>query len=47
MDVNTMRTIITVMLFVVFLGIVWWAFSARNKARFEKDAQLPFADDDR
>jgi cytochrome c oxidase cbb3-type subunit 4 len=47
MDVNILRSIITAVSFALFLGIVWWAYSSRNKARFEEAAQLPFADDDR
>lgn len=42
MDLNTLRSIVTVLLLVVFIGIVWWAFSRRNKKRFEQDALLPF-----
>ena len=39
--------IITVVGLVVFLGIVWWAFSRRNKKRFEEDAKLPFGGGER
>jgi len=46
MDSGTLSGIITVALIVVFIGIVWWAFSTRNKQRFEEDARLPFEDDD-
>ena len=28
MDINTLRSITTVAALVVFLGIVWWAWSA-------------------
>ena len=47
MDINTVRTTVTVVSFVVFLGIVMWAWSARNKARFDEAAQAPFNEDDR
>ena len=30
----------------LFLGIVAWAFWPRNKERFERDAAIPFRDDD-
>ncbi|MDA8127184.1 MAG: cbb3-type cytochrome c oxidase subunit 3 [Betaproteobacteria bacterium] len=46
MDSGTISGIITAIFVAVFIGIVWWAFSKRNKERFEEDAQLPFQDDD-
>ncbi|MGI9433578.1 MAG: cbb3-type cytochrome oxidase subunit 3 [Geminicoccaceae bacterium] len=30
----------------LFAGIIAWAFWPSNKARFEKDAQIPFDDDE-
>lgn len=45
-DINTLRGIVTVLSLAVFIGIVWWAFSRRNKKRFEKDALLPFEGDE-
>lgn len=46
MDANDIRVIITVTLFVAFLGIVFWAYSSRQKDRFDEAANLPFADDE-
>ncbi|MFT5896252.1 MAG: cytochrome c oxidase cbb3-type subunit 4 [bacterium] len=46
MDVNDLRTIITTLSFIIFLGIVYWAYSGRQKSRFDEAANLPFADDD-
>ena len=46
MDVNDLRSIVTVMSAVAFAGIVAWALSRRNRARFDEAAQLPFAEDD-
>lgn len=46
MDTNDLRVIITVALFVAFLGIVFWAYSSRQKERFDDAANLPFADDE-
>jgi cytochrome c oxidase cbb3-type subunit 4 len=46
MDINTLRAIVTVITFVVFIGIVAWAWSRRNQAAFEEAAQLPFRQDD-
>jgi len=45
MDVNDYRSIVTVISLVLFLGIVWWAWSKRNKAKFDDAAQLPFKED--
>ncbi|HZW22055.1 cbb3-type cytochrome c oxidase subunit 3 [Noviherbaspirillum sp.] len=39
------RTIVTVLSFLSFIGIVWWAYSARRSADFEAAANLPFADE--
>ena len=46
MDINTLRTIVTVVTFSVFVGILVWAMSRRNQADFEEAAQLPFRQDD-
>ena len=46
MDINTLRSIVTVLTFAVFIGICWWALSRRNQARFDEAAQLPFGQDD-
>lgn len=46
MDVNDLRTIITSLGFLCFLGICAWAYSSHAKAGFEEAALLPFADDD-
>ena len=45
MDINLLRSIVTVVAFVLFIGIVAWAWSNRNKTRFEEAAQLPFEED--
>lgn len=46
MDVMDLRAIITVVSLVIFLLIVVWAYSSRQKKRFEEAANLPFADDE-
>ncbi|WP_083917413.1 cbb3-type cytochrome oxidase subunit 3 [Leeia oryzae] len=46
MDMNQMRVISTVLSFIVFLGVVWWAVIPKNKRNFDEAANLPFADDD-
>ncbi|MDO8888944.1 MAG: cbb3-type cytochrome c oxidase subunit 3 [Hydrogenophaga sp.] len=45
MDINDLRSIVTLISFLTFLGIVAWAWSKRNKDRFEEAAQLPFQDE--
>ncbi len=44
-DVNTLRSLVTVLSFAGFLAIVVWVYSRRNHASFDEAAQLPFADD--
>lgn len=47
MDINDLRSIVTVISLLTFLGIVWWAYGLKaNKKRFEEAANLPFADED-
>lgn len=41
-----MRSILTVLGFVCFLGICLWAYSKSAKQGFDEAAQLPFTDDD-
>ena len=42
MDMNWFRGAMTVIWLVIFLGVVWWAYSPRRKARFDDAAQLVF-----
>jgi cytochrome c oxidase cbb3-type subunit 4 len=46
MDIVTVRSIITVVSFLTFLGIVFWAYSGARKSRFDAAARLPFDEDD-
>lgn len=46
MDLTTLRSAVTLLSFLVFVGIVYWACSAKNKVRFDEAANLPFLDDD-
>ena len=46
MDINDLRTIITTISFIIFAGIVYWAYSSRQRARFDEAANLPFVDSD-
>ena len=45
MDVNTLRALVTVVSFVTFFGIVWWAWSRQRSADFSEAANLPFGQD--
>ena len=45
MEINDMRSVMTVISFLTFVGIVAWAWSKRNKRDFDEAAQLPFKDD--
>jgi cytochrome c oxidase cbb3-type subunit 4 len=45
MDINTLRSLTTVVSFVVFIGIVWWAWSRNRSADFDQAAHLPFEQD--
>ncbi len=45
LDINTLRSMATVVSFLTFIGIVAWAYSRRNAADFEQAANLPFEQD--
>lgn len=45
MDVNDLRIATTLISFALFIGIMVWAFSARNKEDFEAASKLPLDQD--
>ncbi|MEY4341390.1 MAG: hypothetical protein RL541_894 [Pseudomonadota bacterium] len=45
MDVNDLRAVTTVISFAIFIGIMVWAFSRRNKEDFDAAAKLPLDQD--
>jgi cytochrome c oxidase cbb3-type subunit IV len=45
MDINFLRSTVTVLSLAVFVGIVWWAWSKRNTERFDQAALLPFGEE--
>ena len=45
MDVNTVRAVLTVVCFAVFIGIVAWAYSGGRRERFNEAARVPLLDD--
>jgi cytochrome c oxidase cbb3-type subunit 4 len=44
MDVNVLRSLTTLFMFLVFIGIVVWAMAGRRRAEFDAAAQLPFVE---
>ncbi len=45
MDMGTFRGVITAVLMVLFVALVFWAYSRRRRADFEAAARLPLGDD--
>ena len=45
MDVTLLRIAATLACFAVFVGILYWTFSGRNKAAFDQAAHIPFEQD--
>ena len=43
---TTIHIVWTMVAFLVFVGIVIWAYSSKQKQRFNEAAQLPLDDDD-
>jgi cytochrome c oxidase cbb3-type subunit 4 len=46
MDINDLRSLITVAGLLCFLAIVGWAYGRSSKKGFDEAAQLPFSGDD-
>lgn len=44
MNWGVLHSIATVGAFFAFIAIAWWAYSPKNKKRFEEDAQLALDD---
>lgn len=45
-DMNTLRSILTVALFVLFIAICIWAWSKDRKKEFKDAANIPFEGDE-
>ena len=43
MDINTLRSLVTGFSFILFVGILVWAYRPARKADFDEAAQLPFS----
>ncbi len=46
MDINDFRSWHTIVLLVLFIGIVVWAYGKKRKKSFDEAANLPFADEE-
>ena len=46
MDNSLIQSIWTIVVLIVFIGIVVWAWSGKRKARFDEAANIPFTEDD-
>ena len=46
MDVNALRTAVTVLSFLCFAGIVAWTWSRRHRAALDACGEIPFLADD-
>lgn len=44
-DINTLRSLVTVVSFIVFIAIMRWTWSKRRKTDFSEAANLPFQQD--
>ena len=44
MELIFLRSLFTVLVFVTFIGIVFWAWSGKRKQAFEEAANLPFVE---
>lgn len=45
MDINDLRALFTVLMVLLFAGIVIWAYSAKRKGSFDEAANLALDDD--
>jgi cytochrome c oxidase cbb3-type subunit IV len=42
LDINSLRSLVTALSFVLFVGILVWAYRPARKTEFDEAAQLPF-----
>lgn len=45
MDINDLRSFFTVVTFLLFVAIVWWAYSGHRKQSWDEASLLPLDDD--
>ena len=46
MDINDLRALSTLFLFIAFVSLCIWAYSSKRKKTFDEAANLPFADEE-
>jgi cytochrome c oxidase cbb3-type subunit 4 len=46
MDLNLLRSLISIAALAAFAGIVWWAYAPARKKRFEADGEMIFREED-
>ena len=46
MDINDLRGLSTLFIFIAFIGVCIWAYSSKRKSSFDEAANLPFADEE-
>ena len=47
MDLGTLQGIWTIIVMIVFLGIVIWAWSSKRKRDFDDASNIPFNEEDK
>ncbi len=45
MDINVLRGLLTLAFLIAFLAIVFYAWSSKNRQRFDEAARLPLDED--
>ena len=45
MDINDLRSVVTVISMLLFLALVGWTYARSRKAAFDEAAQLPFQEE--
>jgi len=45
MDIGLIGAGVTVLFFLLFIAIVWWAYHKDNRQKYEEAANLPFEED--
>jgi cytochrome c oxidase cbb3-type subunit 4 len=45
MDRGTLQGLATVLALLAFVGVVWWAWSGRQKLKFDEAARMPLEED--
>jgi cytochrome c oxidase cbb3-type subunit 4 len=46
MDINVLRSVVTLCAFVLFVAIVVWAYRPSGRGQFDEAARLPFHEEE-